>query len=359
MIRVIAGVVRGEGARSAIRRAGERLGEALHRPFANSSRASILNVSATRVVPRLGGVPIQFLDRLRAERERRDVVLVEAGIDTFERRIREALASAGARAIHIEGTSEVPLDAALRLIDSGVPTIVTVHDFTLFDAPREVARRFLQAASAVVFPSAFIAEEHRRRLELPRLEAEIIEPGVPLMRHDPRKGRPKERSIAFAGSVKRHKGAHLLPEIAGTKLCHVFGGGDEELLRTLRRLRNFRVHGYHRAGTLPSLLAEYSVGLVVLPSIVPESFSLALSETWRAGAVAVAFDRGAIAQRIARHGGGWLAPVASGAAGLAELVRRWQEGQLHAAAPTAIATPEDAASAHLALYDRAGYGPQR
>ncbi|MCU1349455.1 MAG: hypothetical protein JWO56_2485, partial [Acidobacteria bacterium] len=99
MIRTIASVVRGEGIRSAISRARERIDEALHGTFANAPRAAILNVSATPVVPRLGGVPIQLLNRLRAEQALRDVILLDAGVATFESRVRDALARSGARAI--------------------------------------------------------------------------------------------------------------------------------------------------------------------------------------------------------------------------------------------------------------------
>ncbi|HWS70632.1 MAG TPA: hypothetical protein VN605_00895, partial [Thermoanaerobaculia bacterium] len=196
-------------------------------------------------------------------------------------------------------------------------------------------------------------------------EAEVIEPGVPDAHPQVREER---RAIAYAGSVKRHKGAHLLAEIAGDAPCHVFGGGDEDLLRALRRHGNFTIHGYYRAGALPSLLARHGVGLVLLPSIVPESYSLTLSETWQAGAIAAALDHGAIAQRIREHGGGLLAPLASGAAGLREEVERWRRGSLMAVAPRAIATSDDAARAHVALYRHLGFdqgppagghGPQR
>ena len=55
----------------------------------------------------------------------------------------------------------------------------------------------------------------------------------------------------------------------------------------MRRLPNVNVHGYYRAGALPSLLARYGIGLIVLPSIVPETFSLVLSEARLAGVAVV------------------------------------------------------------------------
>jgi glycosyltransferase involved in cell wall biosynthesis len=180
----------------------------------------------------------------------------------------------------------------------------------------------------------------------------VIEPGVQVSRREVRRA-DAPRAIAYAGSAKRHKGAHLLPELsretAGVAL-HVFGGGDEDLLRTIRHLPNVTVHGYYRSGELPSLLRRHGVGLVVVPSIWPEAYCLVISEAWKAGAVVAAFDLGAPAERIRAHGGGWIAPLESGAEGLAKIVNRWRSGEITATAPPNIASPLDAARAHRDLY---------
>jgi len=278
----------------------------------------------------------------------------------------------------------------LRLIESGVRVIVTSHDFSLFcarphlieepigqfcfysedferchrclrqtwdvpaDAQRErrtLAREILTRAAALIFPSQFLLDQHRRLFSLPDLVAEVIAPGVSA---PPFKARSL-RAIAFAGSAKRHKGAHLLPDIARRLPnidIHIFGGGDEDLLRAMRRVPNITVHGYFRAGTLPSLLARHGIGLVVLPSIWPETHSLVLSEAWLAGAVVAAFDLGAPAERIREHGGGWLAPLESGAAGLAAIIDQWMRGEITASVPQSVPSPIDAATAHVELYRR-------
>jgi len=158
--------------------------------------------------------------------------------------------------------------------------------------------------------------------------------------------------------VKRHKGGALMPEILRATpgvQWHVFGGGDLDLLRAIRATRRAAVHGYYRAGRLPHLLARYRVGLAVLPSIVPESFSVALSECWNAGVPVVAFDRGAIADRIRAEGGGFLVPPDAGAEGIAASVADWLRGAISAVAPAHIPTARDAASAHLALYREQGF----
>jgi hypothetical protein len=336
MIGTVAAVVRGEGVASALVRTRERIGEALRdglmRMRRGSTRAEILNVSAMSVAPRIGGVAIQLRARLRVESRSRNVALLHPGgleVNGQLLRVtdlREALAITGAKLLHIEGTFGLDTDAILRL---RVPFIVSVHDSS-------ASRELLAAAAKVVFPSSFLRDAYG-------VDGAIIEPGV---------AAPEVQSggngFAFAGSVKRHKGAQLLPDVAlmlGTPL-HVFGGGDEDLFHELRRVPNIVIHGYYRAGTLPSLLAKHRIGIVVLPSIVPESYGLVLSEGWLAGAAVAAFDHGAIAERIHRAGGGWLAPLDSGAAGLADVIRRREPAII----PTNIASPEDAAKAYLELY---------
>src|SRR6202035_736868 len=75
-----------------------------------------------------------------------------------------------------------------------------------------------------------------------------------------------------------------------------------------------RIRGYYRAGSLPRLLRRDGVDLALLLSIVPESYSLVLSECRAAGVPVVAFDHGAVADRIRAEGGGLLvAPEEGGA----------------------------------------------
>lgn len=416
MIGTIASVIRGEGLASAVRRTSERIAEAwsdaawrARGAFVRSEGTAILNVSGTRPSARLGGVPAQLAARLRAERTLRNVALLHPGSlqlsapalhtrktrPDLEAGLREALAITGARTVHFEGTSGASLAGMLRLIESGIDVLLSVHDFSLFCARphlleepmgrfcfysqdfdrchrclrqswavskneqrdrRAMARQILMAAKGVIFPSRFLLEQHRALFSLPLLDAEVIEPGVPAADREVRVDGPRP-AIAYAGSVKRHKGAHLLPELArlaGNIQLHVFGGGDEDLLRDMRRVPNIAVHGYYRGGELPSLLARHAVGLVILPSIVPESYGLVLSEAWLAGAAGAAFDLGAQAERIRRDGGGWLAPLESGTLGMAQIVSDWMSGRIAASIPRSVSSPLDAARAHVAIYQRWG-----
>jgi glycosyltransferase involved in cell wall biosynthesis len=371
--------------------------------FAGKAEAAILNVAASGTSLRLGGLQAQLAARLDAERAFRSVALVSPGVldlspplrhtrrvsDRIGIAIRDAIDITGARTIHFEGMHGVPFDDALRLIDDGFDVIVSVHDFSLFcarphlieepigtfcfyshdfdrchrclrqtwevaaDEQRErraLARHILAAAKRVIFPSQFLLNQHRELFSLPELAGAVIEPAV--ARRDGHHNFPG-RAIAYAGSVKRHKGAHMMAELArrtGATL-HIFGGGDEDLLRELRAIPNVTVHSYYRGGELPSLLRRHRVGLVIVPSIWPEAHCLVISEAWRAGAAVVAFDLGAQAERIRAHGGGWLAPLERGVNGLVSVIDQWQAGSSATTIPRNITSPLDAARAQLDVYE--------
>jgi glycosyltransferase involved in cell wall biosynthesis len=346
MIRTIARVARGEGIESVVTRTAERVCEAWRRQlhlargtFAHRPRPHLVNVAAMPLSARLGGFAVQLRARLDEEKNLREVALFDHG--TLEVGSRawhaESLQAIGARAFVVEGGFvEMPA------LPDGVESIVAIHDLSLISA-----QRVLASARAVIFPSTFLRDAYR-------FEGRVIEPGIPEFTA---RVAPVRDRIAFAGSVKEHKGGALMPAIiratSGAQ-WYVFGGGDVELLRAIRAAGRVAVHGYYRAHRLPHLLARHRIGLVVLPSIVPESFSLTLSECWSAGVPVVAFDHGAIADRIRAHGGGFLVPLAAGAAGIAACVGEWLRGTTAPTIPARIPTARDAALAHVALYRELG-----
>jgi hypothetical protein len=55
---------------------------------------------------------------------------------------------------------------------------------------------------------------------------------------------------------------------------------------------------------------------------VPEAFSYALSAVWSAGVPALVAPAGALAERVAKHGGGWLLPAGFDAEAVARELRR-------------------------------------
>jgi glycosyltransferase involved in cell wall biosynthesis len=278
---------------------------------------------------------------------------------------------------------------------------------------RDLARQLLAAADAVVHPSPFLARAHRELFggagsaaehviapAPPRSAASVSAHPVPPRAADSVSDRPQPpraaaavsarlpppqapatvpihasrspapppppRHVAWVGAVQCHKGA-LVFEAAVERLAatgraprlSAYGGGDPAILRRWRRLPGLRVRGYYRWGSLPDLLRRDRVDLALLLSIVPESYSLTLDECAAAAVPVMAFDLGALGDRLAA-GAGLLLPApladdpAAGGAAVADVLtdlldnRRQLPPPLPAAPHHAAAT----ASAWVTLYEQ-------
>ncbi len=328
--------------------------------------------------------------------------------EAFEQAVTRAAGEVRAQALHVEGLAAVPLASLLALHRRGLKLVLSVHDFSLFcprphllespdlrfcgysrepgrcarclaqDWPlapgfqeerRALARELLLAAAAVVYPSDFL---RRRHLELfpgiPARRQRVIEPPGPLDNGQPpalpiSSERPV-RHVAYIGSFLPHKGALVFEEVVRRMppadfpdlRWSAYGGGDPDLLLRLRRLPRTRVRGYYRAGSLIDHLRRDGVDLALLLSIVPESYSLALSECLTAGVPVVAFDHGAIAERLRRHGGGLLVEPEAGAAGIAATVTARIQGLRIPGESPPLETPSawETARAFADLYQELG-----
>jgi glycosyltransferase involved in cell wall biosynthesis len=322
----------------------------------------------------------------------------------FERAILEATTEIGARALHVEGLAGMPFGSLLELQRHGLQLILSVHDFSLFcprphlvespqwrfcgysqdpercarclaqdwslpfgfqESRRALARELLAAAAAVVYPSEFLRQQHLELFPgIPRDRQRVIEPAVWGARRPRRLLERPIRHIAYVGSVQPHKGALVFEEIVQrlSTPAHpglhwtVYGGGDANLLRRLRRLERVRVRGYYKSGSLIDRLRRDHVDLALLLSIWPESYGLVLSECMAAGVPVLAFDHGAVAERIRRHGGGLLVAPEAGAAGIASAVAALASGEeeMPRLGSPDMPAAEDAAAAFLELYGELG-----
>ncbi|MEP6997805.1 MAG: glycosyltransferase [Betaproteobacteria bacterium] len=68
----------------------------------------------------------------------------------------------------------------------------------------------------------------------------------------------------------------------------------------------FTMHGPYDSRELRELIEHYRVRLVAYPSAGPETFSFTLSEVWAAGRPAIVPPIGALADRVAATGAGWV-----------------------------------------------------
>jgi len=349
----------------------------------------VLQLSATPPAPRLGGVQAHLLRSLgagstllypeaggwRLEVQGKSMTFPGAPPSpvaledaAFEEAVRSAAGLLGAGAVHVEGLAGLPPGSLLRLRRQGLDLSLALHDFAAFcprphllehpqlrfcwysrdlarcgrclrqDWPvedayqaqrRAISAELLAGASALIFPSEFLLRTYAELFpELPPERQRIVAPTGGIAPPSPRNPGPV-RHVALVGGVKAHKGALVFEEVVrrmqGQGLrWSAYGGGDPELLARLRRLP-VRVRGYYRSGTLPRLLRRDGVDLALLLSIVPESYNLVLDECAAAGVPVVAFDLGAVGERLRS---GQLVPLAEGAEGIVRAMSLLQSASL-------------------------------
>jgi len=217
----------------------------------------------------------------------------------------------------------------------GAPRLATLHDvlflrpdaFVVGDALAPEAAwladtsRALRESRAVLAPSRWLAGLAARHVA--GLAVEVVPNGIEdhagpgsgasvAPRPEFARERPG-RVVALLGALGPHKGSELVEEIAarlaGSDIALVvIGYLDRQLYPGWRIPGRLFVHGAFAEGDAPGLLRGYGAGLVLMPNAVPESFSYALSDAWAAGVPVLAAPRGALAERIGAHGGGWLLP---------------------------------------------------
>ena len=119
--------------------------------------------------------------------------------------------------------------------------------------------------------------------------------------------------VAVIGAIGADKGARRLERLIeltrerGVRLRWVLIGYlDRGRAQTRTPDGVFTQHGPFDSREIGALLDHYRVRLVAYPSAGPETFSFTLSEAWAAGRPVVVPPIGALAERVAATGGGWV-----------------------------------------------------
>jgi GT2 family glycosyltransferase len=176
--------------------------------------------------------------------------------------------------------------------------------------------KLLGAARRIIAPSSDTARRYRRHL--PRVRAEVQPwendaslppPVIPVAQQHLR--------VAVVGGIGIEKGYEVLlgcaREAARRRrpMSFVVIGHTCDDMRLLE-VGNVTITGPYLEGQAEALIRAENAALGFLPSLWPETWCYALSETWRAGLHVLAFDIGAPAERIRSTGRGWLLPLAAG-----------------------------------------------
>lgn len=118
----------------------------------------------------------------------------------------------------------------------------------------------------------------------------------------------KTFDIAFVGAIGIHKGSKILENFIRRRdwkniRIHLFGILDSKLNKSNKYYIN---HGKYQRSELAFKLKENKIKLICLFSTVPETYSYTLSESIAAGIPVIAYNLGAIGERVQKYKFGWL-----------------------------------------------------
>jgi GT2 family glycosyltransferase len=186
------------------------------------------------------------------------------------------------------------------------------------DAWRAGHRALLERAAFVIAPSQWAAGMIRRYFPVPAVTVIAHGSSTGMAREDavytrldlPADGIP---TVAVIGAIGSDKGSRRLERLVeftrqrGTALRWVLIGYLDSCREQMQSEDAvFTLHGPYDSREIGALLEHYRVRLVAYPSAGPETFSFTLSEAWAAGRPALVPPIGALAERVAANGGGWV-----------------------------------------------------
>lgn len=245
----------------------------------------------------------------------------------YEKMVEEIIEKYGISYVHVHHLMGHCFSLMNACKKKKVKYAVTIHDYYLAEAEvgiieeevgskennfvdvdewRKNSQEFLSAASEVIVPSAYVKGVLNKFFELKKVR--VIEHGVDLDRGQKTWPMGQVRNIAFIGVMCPHKGIEILEGLARIApddlKIHLFG--------TLPPGKNFGSkiieHGRYERGELPDLVKENKIDLICVFSLWPETYSYTATEAIASGVPVVAFDLGAISERIKRDGVGFTIP---------------------------------------------------
>lgn len=133
-------------------------------------------------------------------------------------------------------------------------------------------------------------------------------------------------AVAIVGHINLPKGARVVRRMAELiardnlpMRLHVFGSIEQVAPDAV-----VSIHGPYATEQLPELLERHRIGVGLLPSICPETYSFVTAELMALGLPLAVFDLGAPAERVRAYSLGAIIPETSAEAALATLQTLWR-----------------------------------
>lgn len=185
---------------------------------------------------------------------------------------------------------------------------------------RRLAYEYLQTFDLILTPSNDTKKRYQKYYK--KLKIEVLEHGVDSFQTDYYPTYQKTFHIAFIGIIGVHKGSQILKDMIRAAHpnihIHLFGGSDDSFLT--QNHRGYTYHGLYKKSDLPKLLSENSIHLICLLSVWPETYSYTLTESILSHVPVIAFDIGAIGERVKRLKCGFLVELGSSSSSIMQKI---------------------------------------
>jgi len=270
--------------------------------------------------------------------------------------LREIVGAFAVQFVHVHHLSGARVGLLTALANAGVPYGITAHDFHLAcptitlmngndvycggETDPEACRRclaaqpglrevdlaewrhqhaaFLAGAQFFLAPSKSAAELLARYYPLhavsvvPHDKPDAAQSRIPA---EPKFSLPDDGvpTVGVLGAIGPVKGARRFERLVALTRQRklpirwvLIGYLDRQYLPVQDEDRVLTIHGPYRPAEIPALLDHYRVRMTVFPSAGPETFSFTLTESFASGRPALVPPIGALGERVATSGGGWL-----------------------------------------------------
>lgn len=195
---------------------------------------------------------------------------------------------------------------------------------------REESRMALDTAAALVVPTKSAEDVILRYFPQMKEKIKVVEHGLLPVQTGQMKNKTAEGEfhVAFLGGINRAKGLAYARELIQSKekgiRWYLFGNFEQQSPGLIRK-RNFIDVGTYTREELPKLFEKYSIDLVCILSIWPETYSYTLSEAVACGIPVLVTGFGALGERVREMDCGWIVPKEAAAEDLRNIIRQLKD----------------------------------